>query len=391
MSAVSCLPVRHHCLDGIRLCLVTPEYPPVPGGVGVSCSRVAAAVVAVGAQVTVVTRERVPGGMGEVRMDCVNGVEVHRIAHAAPFSSEAAFAVRQLVATLDREAPFHAFQGFFLDEAYACLQAAGRDPRRPVIASIHGDDVRARLTHPLWRGLILSVLRRARWVTSPSQEYLDRAHAEVSLTGRSSVIRNAAVAPDGATATWSLDESRRGVVGTVGEFRPVKDIPLLVGGYSRVLPEHRRGLVLAGYFVSSDDEAAVLAEAERRGVRRDMRLTGRLSRAEVNEWLGKLHVYVQSSAHEALPNALLEAAARGIPLVATAVGGMREVIEDGVHGLLVPQGDEAALGRAIERILSDEELAIRLSAGAFQLADTLSPEREAVAWTALYAGLLGKA
>lgn len=66
---------------------------------------------------------------------------------------------------------------------------------------------------------------------------------------------------------------------------------------------------------------------------------------------------------------------------------MKEILTDGVTGLLVPHGDVAAMSAAITRVLSDDTLAARLSAGAMRLAGELSEARERDAWTALYARL----
>jgi len=104
-----------------------------------------------------------------------------------------------------------------------------------------------------------------------------------------------------------------------------------------------------------------------------------------------MHVYVQCSAFEGLPNTLLEAASLGIPLVATAVGGMREVLTDEETALLVPHGEPAKLARAIERILTDDDLALRLSAGARRLTAELSAEHEFAEWISLYRRLLSPA
>src|SRR5262249_6596874 len=64
--------------------------------------------------------------------------------------------------------------------------------------------------------------------------------------------------------------------------------------------------------------------------------------------------------NEALPNVLLESMAAGAPVVSTRVGGTPEVVEDGVTGLLVPPGNAGALAQAIDRLLSDPDLAVRL-------------------------------
>jgi glycosyltransferase involved in cell wall biosynthesis len=65
-----------------------------------------------------------------------------------------------------------------------------------------------------------------------------------------------------------------------------------------------------------------------------------------------------------LPRTLVEAAACGLPLITTDVPGCREVVSDGVDGLLVPKGDSKALAQAIRRLQENPELARRLGAAA---------------------------
>lgn len=74
-----------------------------------------------------------------------------------------------------------------------------------------------------------------------------------------------------------------------------------------------------------------------------------------------LDVFVLTSYHEGLPMALLEAMALGTPVVCTNVGGMAEVIENGVNGLLVPSGDSMALADALIALYKDKGLAPRLT------------------------------
>jgi len=80
--------------------------------------------------------------------------------------------------------------------------------------------------------------------------------------------------------------------------------------------------------------------------------------------LGSVDVVVLPSHREGLPRTLVEAAACGLPLITTDVPGCREVVSDGVDGLLVPRGDSRALAQAIRRLQDDPELARRLGVAA---------------------------
>jgi len=80
--------------------------------------------------------------------------------------------------------------------------------------------------------------------------------------------------------------------------------------------------------------------------------------------LGSVDVVVLPSHREGLPRTLVEAAACGLPLITTDVPGCREVVSDGVDGLLVPKGDSKALAQAIRRLQENPELARRLGAAA---------------------------
>jgi glycosyltransferase involved in cell wall biosynthesis len=93
---------------------------------------------------------------------------------------------------------------------------------------------------------------------------------------------------------------------------------------------------------------------------------------------------------EGTPGVLLDALALGKPIVATNVGGVPEVIEDGCSGLIVPIGDENALGRSIARVLLDAELSQKLSAGARARAPMFTIERTVDHTMEIYRELLAE-
>jgi len=116
----------------------------------------------------------------------------------------------------------------------------------------------------------------------------------------------------------------------------------------------------------------LLATAAAEGVQARGVLAGR--RADARAVLGAADVALLSSRWEGLPLVALEAAAAGIPLVATSVRGLRELLTHDEEALLVPYGDAAALGEALRRAINDTELRDRLRSRGLALAKRYGDE-----------------
>src|SRR5438876_7717203 len=93
-------------------------------------------------------------------------------------------------------------------------------------------------------------------------------------------------------------------------------------------------------------------------------LVGAAEQTEVLAWWQRATIAALTSTSEGMPVCLMEAAACGVPAVAPAVGGIPELVEDGVTGLLVPVGDTQALAAALEQLLRNPELAARMGVAA---------------------------
>jgi glycosyltransferase involved in cell wall biosynthesis len=98
------------------------------------------------------------------------------------------------------------------------------------------------------------------------------------------------------------------------------------------------------------------------------RLTDRVhmlgDRSDVAQLISSLDLLVLSSLHEGLPNAVMEAMAASVPVVATAVGGTRELITDGETGFLAPPADSEALAKQINFALLNRDARTRITAAA---------------------------
>ena len=143
------------------------------------------------------------------------------------------------------------------------------------------------------------------------------------------------------------------IIGTVGRLQPVKDHALLLRAFAKVrvqVPE--AALVIVG---DGPLRAALEAQAEQAGLSDAVRFMG--DRHDVPRLLTGMEVFALTSTSEGYSVALLEACASSLPIVATDVGGNREIVRHGINGRLVPSGDTAAIATALIALLRGGEQA----------------------------------
>jgi colanic acid/amylovoran biosynthesis glycosyltransferase len=150
----------------------------------------------------------------------------------------------------------------------------------------------------------------------------------------------------------------------VARLVPVKNLELLLHACHEL---QRRGVRFRCVIVGEGPRREQLeATRTRLGLEGVVELVGAAEQAEVLSWWRRAAVAVLTSEREGMPVSLIEAAACGLPAVATAVGGIPELVEDGVTGRLVPPGDPLAFAGALEELLRDPSLAARLGRAARQ-------------------------
>jgi colanic acid/amylovoran biosynthesis glycosyltransferase len=136
-----------------------------------------------------------------------------------------------------------------------------------------------------------------------------------------------------------------------------------------LLAERRPGVLLELVGEGSERDR-IVARARERGVDRQVSLLGARSSEQVRATLAEARVFALPSVRlpsgrmEGIPVALMEAMAGGVPVVATRLSGIPELVQDGVTGLLVEPHDPEGLAAALERLLADEALAAELAQNA---------------------------
>ena len=176
---------------------------------------------------------------------------------------------------------------------------------------------------------------------------IDLARVHAHRAERDSVRAELGVGPDEVLAL------------TVANLRENKRYPDLLAAARRVID--------AGAPVRFAAAGQGPLEAEITALHAELGLGDRFAllgyRADAQRLLAGADLFVLASGHEGLPVAVMEAFALGVPVVATAAGGMAEAVTDGVDGLLVEPRDPSALAAAIERAV-DPALRGRLAEGA---------------------------
>lgn len=360
----------------MRLALVSREYPPTrqAGGIATYTEKTARALAAAGHEVHVVAEAHAEAPAGSVRRD---GVTVHRLAARRARPREAKLLLRAI--QVDR-----ALRRLGRLDLVQCCEWEGEAS----LYSLHAAaPLVTRLATPRYlvdriNGVTPRERRRAALVDT-----LERLQARRSAR----VICPSAALARVVAGDWRLDEAEVTIVPTgidveaAAQVRPVtppcgeapylfyfgrlearKGTQDLLDALPRLLDRHRYlHAVFCGDDLGLDGEP--FADYGRRrcgeGARR-LHFMGRRPHAEVQGLLRGARVVALPSRWESLANAGLEAMAMGQAIVTTSGSGFAEIIRDEQEGLLVPPGDPAALGCAIDRLLADHALAARVAAGA---------------------------
>ena len=194
-------------------------------------------------------------------------------------------------------------------------------------------------------------------------------------------------AKDGAAPAPGAPKGRRRII-TVANLRPEKSHETLIAAAAQLAGEFPD----VQYQIVGDGPRRAELEALVRAHRLEDRVLFLGHREDVARLLGEADVFVLPSRSEAFPNGAIEAMAAGLPVVASAVGGLLDLIEPGRTGMLVPPEDADALAATLRELLSRPSLARELGdAAQTQVRQRYSFERMVGSFEELYlAGLAAK-
>jgi glycosyltransferase involved in cell wall biosynthesis len=214
-----------------------------------------------------------------------------------------------------------------------------------------------------WRGRAARVASalayaRARHVVGVS----DAIHTQLRRRFRISAQRTSfvptAIVPGARPADRHTGDSL--VVGRVARLTPEKGVDVFVRAAAQLAPRFPR----AHFIVVGDGPLRPELEELATSLGLDGRLQFLGERSDARELLSQFDVMAACSVSDGSPLVVLEAMAAGVPVVASAVGGIPRQFDDGREGLLVAPGDDAALAHAVGRLLADEATRRRMSAAA---------------------------
>ncbi len=354
----------------MRVVVLPGIWPPDVGGPATHGPELARFLVGRGHEVRVVTM--------------ADGQPAERPCRVETISRRHPFPIRysRLAAVAARAA--HSGDVVYASATYAAAAAAATSARRPLVVKLVSDPAYERARrYGVFDGTLAEfqragggavvtlkrarslALRAARHVVVPS-EYLAAMARGWGLGARPlEVIPNAA--PE------TPDELEAGVprAGFVfaGRLTRQKALGTALEAVARV-PEAR--LLVVG---DGPERAELEARARSLGLDGRVRFAGSKPREEVLRALAGAQAAVLSSDWENFPHAAVEALAVGTPVVATSVGGVPELVRDGVNGLLVPPGAPDALAAALRRMLDSPELGERLQAAARRSVAELGRDR----------------
>lgn len=355
-------------------------FPPEVGGLESHVYYLCRALVAMGHEVSVVTSLSQPGLPGEEVME---GIRVVRTWF--PSRNPVGWAVHSLASVprtraLAREADILHAQAF---PSVIPLLTARRAFGAPMVATFHTSHFLTRAGHPLWAPVLAALVRAPDHALAASREIARVAEALAPGT-RVEALTNGVETSFFRPVPPALPGSGRPRILLPRRLFPKNGVEFFVRALPLILDEVEVEAVLVG---DGPQREYLEGLARELGVEEHIRFLGKQPHSRMPGLLSSGSLAVVPSLMEATSVAALEAMACGLPVAASAVGGLPEIVDEEVGGLFAP-GDPASLARCVVGLLSDPELPRRGERARARVVERWSNTRLAERHVQIYEGLL---
>ena len=235
---------------------------------------------------------------------------------------------------------------------------AARVLQLPYVITVHGSDINVYANSFLLKKQICLALRRALGVIAVSGDLQNKVKKLLGggAAPALSIIPcagfdSSSFYPRLSLDTRGPDDARLAVF--VGRLIPVKAVDILIQAWASLCRQSNFSTSIKLIIIGEGELRRDLKKlATQVGIATRVHFVGAVPQSEVARWISKADILCLSSYSEGTPNVVVEALASGVPVVATRVGGIPELVQDGVNGFLIPPGDVTALADAINQGLS---------------------------------------
>lgn len=291
--------------------------------------------------------------------------------------------VHRAVLELCGERNYALLHGFYASISGFVAAYAAREINLPSVISIRGCDVNrdvfntGRIYHLKW------ALENSTYVTALSEELLKRANIISPCYDRGKVILNSI---DPAFFNEGVQQLNlpHPLIGSLGIFRNLKGVEVLLCAFNMLLSKHPTSHLLLIGDVKPDEKLFFDNLVSKYNLSDRITITGIIPQRDVLRYLRCLDVFAFTSVQDACPNTVLEAMLAKIPVVATGVGAVPEMIKHKKNGLLVDVGSAESLCNGLREMLQDNKKNFYIEESYEKILTDFSPSQEAQSYFEIY-------